>query len=329
MIRWSERIRKALPANKDDLYRKARSANSWFVPESIDLAFEGIYNYLDETNLNTWLEHYDHTLTNGGPKNVGIVMAGNIPLVGFHDLLCVIFSGHNCIIKTSSQDRVLIPFLVEILLQTEPTMANRVKLVNKLKNQDAVIATGSDNTARYFQYYFKDIPKIIRKNRTSIGVLDGNESNDDLLNLGYDILQYFGLGCRNISKILIPEGYRLENLFEAIQPLEKVNQYQKYVNNYDYNKSIYLVNEEPFSDTGFLLFKQSDQLVSPVSVIYYDYYKDQKIVEIEIASVTEKIQCVASNNSWIKKSQEFGTLQTPDPWDYADNVDTLKFLQDI
>ena len=329
MIRWSQRIQEALPDKKDELYQKALAGSGWFVPENIDQAFEGIYNYLDEKKMNSWLKSYDLPSRNGKPKNVGIVMAGNIPLVGFHDLLSVLCSGHNCLIKTSSQDHVLIPFLLNLLLELEPKMVDRVKLVDNLKKQDAVIATGSDNTSRYFQYYFRDIPNIIRKNRTSIGVIEGNESNEDLLKLGNDILQYFGLGCRNISKIFIPEGYQLAKLFEAIQPLEEVTQYHKYLNNYDYNKSIYLVNREPFLETGFLLFKQSDQLVSPVSVVYYDYYKDQEDIEKEIASVKDKIQCVASKNSWIKNSLEFGTLQTPDPWDYADNVDTMKFLLSI
>jgi hypothetical protein len=271
---WKTQILQIEEDVKEELYMKARAKNGWFVKRYIDLSFNGLTNYLDTQKLEKWLSEIDMEEHSKDIKNVGIVMAGNIPMVGFHDLLSVIVSGHNALVKFSSQDEVLLSHLINILFELDPHFKDRITMVDRLQNAEAVIATGSNNSARYFNYYFQNVPNIIRKNRTSFGILDGKESAEELEGLGHDILDYFGLGCRNVSKLLVPKGYDFRSFFEAIQPLEYVSDTQKYVNNYDYNKSIYLINQDHFLDNGFLLLRQSDQLVSPVSVLYFDTYNE-------------------------------------------------------
>jgi hypothetical protein len=177
-----------------------------------------------------------------------------------------------------------------------------------------VIATGSDNTARYFEYYFRTKPHIIRKNRSSIAVLTGNETDDQLIALGKDVFSYFGLGCRNVSKLVVPEGYDFTRPLRLWEVYHDVSNHHKYVNNYDYNKSILLINGTHHFDNGFALLTPNEALVSPISVLYY-------ATSADLAS--DKIQCiVGSGANYIP----FGTTQEPTLTDYADNVDTLKFL---
>lgn len=326
---WESRIRDIEGEVKEDLYIRARAKNGWFIKRNIDLAFSGLSNYLDSKKLEKWIVENDMANNTKDPKKVGIVMAGNIPMVGFHDLLSVIVSGHNAMVKFSSQDEVLLNYLIQLLLELEPSLQERILIVERLQNAEAVIATGSDNSARYFDYYFRNIPSIIRKNRTSIGVLDGKESTEDLKKLGHDILDYFGLGCRNVSKLLVPEGYDFSSFFEAIQSLEYVSDTQKYVNNYDYNKSIFLINRDKFLDNGFLLLKQSDQLVSPVSVLYFNTYNSMDAIDEFIKINKDKIQCITSNEDSLSETLPFGSTQKPELWDFADNVNTLQFLKDL
>ena len=303
--------------------QKAYSKNAWFTLSSIDLAFKGIKNYLNKSDLNTWINTYDFPIVS---QTIGIVMAGNIPMVGFHDLLCILVAGKSAHIKLSSEDDVLIPFLISELIEINPLLEKRIKLVDKLKDVDAVIATGSNNSSRYFEYYFRNIPHIIRKNRTSIGILSGEESTEDLYKLGFDILQFYGLGCRNVSKIYVPKGYDFTNFFEAIQPHEEIIYQSKYVNNYDYNKSIYLVNKDVFKDNGFLLVKEDKELVSPLSVLFYETYTNSQSLENQINGISDNLQVIISKDATFKNSIAFGQSQSPRVWDYADNVDTIKFL---
>ena len=323
---WNGLIQSIDPDEKDDLYAKAKSRNGWFTSDYIDLAFKGLDNYLDPERLSKWIADFDSSDNRKEAKNVGIVMAGNIPLVGFHDLLCVMVTGHNAIIKLSSQDSVLIPYLLDLLYPLEPSYKEQIRVVDKLEKPDAVIATGSNNSARYFNYYFKNIPHIIRKNRTSIAILNGKESADTLYKLGSDILSYFGLGCRSISKLYVPVEYNFNHFFESIQSHENIFNNHKYVNNYEYNKSIYLVNREKFLDNGFLMLKPSDQLVSPVSVVFFENYKSEKELDTQVKITNENIQCIVSDNGWYKNSIGMGKTQEPDLWDYSDNVNTVKFL---
>ncbi|MCX2742364.1 acyl-CoA reductase [Mangrovivirga sp. M17] len=310
----------------EDLAFKAGQRNPWFTKESVEKAVQGIATLLKEENLRSWLNKYPD-IPVSSPKKIGIVMAGNIPGVGFHDLLSILLSGHIAKVKYSSQDQVIISFILNKLFKLNPQLSEKVDIVDKLKDFDAVIATGSDNTGRYFDYYFGKYPNIIRRNRTSAAILTGKESSEELKNLGDDIFTYFGLGCRNVSLLLVPEGYEFKSFFEAIEGFNSIINHHKYNNNYDYNKSIYLVNNEKHFDNGFLLLKKAEnQIVSPISVVYYKEYKNQEELLNYLESVDDKIQCIVGKDN---KYIDFGEAQNPKPWDYADNIDTLHFLSNL
>lgn len=304
----------------------ARLENPWFTEANVKRSVEGITRYLQEDKLREWTSHY--SLNPAEPKTVALVLAGNIPMVGFHDLLSVLISGHRAQLKLSSKDSKLIPYLIKHLTWFEPSFEKMIEVKeNKLENFGAVIATGSDNSARYFDYYFGKYPNIIRKNRTSVVVLTGQESADDIEALGEDIFSYFGLGCRNVSKALVPAGYDLTKLLSRWSGYKDIIHHHKYCNNYDYQKSILLVNLIPFLDNGFILLQENEKLVSPISVLYYEYYKDQTDLEARLHRDAGKIQCLVGNEK--PALVPFGSAQYPDVWDYADNVDTLKFLETL
>ncbi|UOE51600.1 acyl-CoA reductase [Mucilaginibacter sp. SMC90] len=304
--------------------------NAWFTPASVSEAVTAIGNMLNEVDLSTWLSKYDFE-TDKPAKNVGLILAGNIPLVGFHDVLCVIASGNKALIKASSQDARLIKAVLEKLVVIDPAFADTFSFVDRLQGFDAIIATGSNNSSRYFDYYFGKVPNIIRKNRNSIAVLSGKETADDLFNLGHDILDYYGLGCRNVSKILVPEGYDFTFFFESIEDHKAIINHHKYNNNYDYNKSIYLVNSDKHLDNGFLMVKEDDRLTSPLSALFFNYYHDMAEAENMISQNAENIQCIVSTLPLHVKNQVvgFGQSQQPKLWDYADGVDTMEFLSSL
>ncbi|QEM11089.1 acyl-CoA reductase [Mucilaginibacter rubeus] len=304
--------------------------NAWFTPASVSEAVTAIGNMLNEADLNTWLSKYNLE-TDKAPKKVGLILAGNIPLVGFHDVLCVIASGNKALIKASSQDARLIKAVLEKLAAIDPTFADSFSFVDRLEGFDAIIATGSNNSSRYFDYYFGKVPNIIRKNRNSIAVLSGNESAEDLFNLGHDILDYYGLGCRNVSKILVPEDYDFTFFFESIEAHKAIINHHKYNNNYDYNKSIYLVNGDKHLDNGFLMVKEDDRLTSPLSVLFFNYYHNVANAENIINENAENIQCIVSTLPLQVDNQVvgFGRSQQPKLWDYADGVDTMEFLSSL
>lgn len=310
-----------------DLIQLSQSHNGWYTPENVYFSIQSWATALREENLDHWLSAY--TFEKNEPKNVGLILAGNIPLVGFHDFLSVLISGHNVLIKTSSNDQFLLPFLAQYLIAVEPELANKITFVEgKLENFDAVIATGSNNTARYFEYYFKDKPSIIRKNRNSIAVLNGEETREQLIALGEDIFRYFGLGCRNVSKLFVPKGYSFNVFFEAIFEYQDIIHYEKYANNYDYNKAVFLMSNFKLLDNGFLTIKEDNSYASPISSVFYEYYDSIEDLQIRLQSENEQIQCIVSNNI-IEDSIDFGQSQKPNLWDYADNVDTLFFLLTI
>ena len=309
---------------KEDLGLEAINENNWFVPKSIDSALKETAKVLQRGHLEKWTAPYK--LMPAVSKRIGLIMAGNIPMVGFHDLLSVLISGHQAKIKLSSQDSILIRFIIKNIKDISPAWNERMEVVESLKDIDAIIATGSDNSARYFRHYFSKYPHIIRQNRTSVAIIDGNESEESLRLLGDDIFQYFGLGCRNVSKIYIPKSYDMRLLIDAIAPFQIISDHHKYRNNYDYNKSVYLVNKEPHLDSGFCLFKESDQLVSPIAVLYYEKYKNETDLNFKIAQHQHKIQCMVSENGQYEGSISFSEAQQPALWDYADGVDTLEFL---
>jgi hypothetical protein len=304
--------------DKNDLYRRAGDHNSWFTPYHCDVALSGILKFLVKDKLEQWVMGY--SLSPETPRKVGVVMAGNIPMVGFHDLLSVLVSGHHLAAKLSTQDSVMMRFVVEQLLDIEPRFKDYISFAERMNDAQAVIATGGDNTARYFEYYFRNIPHIIRKNRSSCAILRGDETPEQLTTLGKDVFMYFGLGCRNVAKVFVPEGYNFVQLLDLWETYHDVSNHHKYVNNYDYNKSILLVNRVHFLDNGFVLITESKALVSPISVLYYETYSGNP----ELSS--DKIQCIASSTGWYPGSVPFGKTQEPELGDYADGVDTLKFL---
>lgn len=304
----------------------ARNSNGWFTIEEVERSMVSLAKMLHKKDLEQWFQHIEIKKT---PKKVGLILAGNIPLVGFHDVLCVLATGNIAIIKMSSSDDKLLPALLKELTAIEPDLTNHIIYTERLKDFEAIIATGSNNTSRYFDYYFGKVPNIIRKNRNSIAVLNGKETTTELENLGHDIFDYFGLGCRNVSKIYIPVGYDLKHFFEPIEKHQPIINHFKYNNNYDYNKSIYLVNGIQHFDNGFLLVKADDNFVSPLAVLFYEEYADISEIEEKLSLQDEQIQCVVSNiDLKINKDKiGFGDSQNPKLWDYADNVNTIDFLQ--
>jgi len=300
----------------------ARNENPWFTIDSVRMAVRGIASWLDASKLLAWTAPYNLDVPK---RTVAIVMAGNIPLVGFHDFLCVLMAGHHVMIKLSSKDTVWIKHLVETLIGIEPRFADRIQFADQLKGFDAIVATGSDNTSRYFEYYFGKYQHIIRKNRTSVAVLTGTESADDLHALGSDIFSYFGLGCRNVGKIFLPRDYRPEQLLDAWSSHRDIIHHHKYCNNYDYQKSVLLVAQLPFLDSGYVMLQQHDKLFSPLSVVYYEYYDDEESLAQKLLAIEDKVQCVVSGRSEVK----FGQSQFPGLSDYADRVDTMAFVTTI
>lgn len=311
----------------ENLIQLSQSHNGWYTPENVYFSIQSWAKTLTEENLGKWLSVYNFNEVK--PKNIGLILAGNIPLVGFHDFLSVLISGHNVLIKTSSNDQFLLPFLAKYIIATEPAFSSKIKFVEeKLENFDAVIATGSNNTARYFEYYFKDKPSIIRKNRNSVAILNGQETKEQLIALGEDIFRYFGLGCRNVSKIFVPRGYSFKPFFEAIFECQDIIHYEKYANNYDYNKAVFLMSNFKILDNGFLTLKEDSGYASPISSVFYEFYDSIDELKIRLQSESDQIQCIVSNNL-VENSIDFGQTQKPNLWDYADNVDTISFLLTI
>jgi hypothetical protein len=306
----------------NNLIDNQQKHNQFFTPENVRMAVKAIADELTFENLTRWTDNYPFLKNEYSPSRIGVVMAGNIPLVGFHDFLTVLISGNNLMAKTSSKDSELIIYIGEILCDINPEFSPGIKFTDGiLKDFDAVIATGSDNTSRYFGYYFGNYPHIIRRNRNSVAIIYGNETSQELQDLGTDVFSYFGLGCRNISKIYLPEGYDLHTILKNWDRFSPVIHNHKYANNYDYNMAIYLVNREKFLDTGYLLLKESKELSSPVSVLFYEYYNSEEKLSAGIEKTRNKIQCVAG-----KKHIPFGKTQFPKLWEYADNFDTLDFI---
>jgi hypothetical protein len=305
----------------------AKEHNGWFTEANITFSLISWANALTESNLNTWTAKYKFNSVNS--QKVAIIMAGNIPLVGFHDFLSVLIAGHEVLVKQSSNDKHLLPFLAKYLEIVEPGFKGKISFTEeKLEGFDAVIATGSDNTARYFEYYFKDKPSIIRKNRNSVAVLTGNETEDELSALSDDIFRYYGLGCRNVSKLFVPKDYNFDAFFNAVYKWHPVIHEAKYANNYDYNKAVYLMSEFDMLENGFLMIKEDESYSSPIATLFYETYKNTDALKQKLYTDIYKIQCVVSND-FMENEIAFGETQKPQLWDYADNVDTVEFLLTI
>ncbi len=297
---------------------RAVRKNAWFTSEHITLAIDNIINtFLQKDLLTKWLANYALTAT---PKNVGIVMAGNIPLVGFHDFLCGFVSGHYLKLKLSSKDDVLLPYLLAKLGEWEPEVSEQVTIEERLNGCEAYIATGSNNTARYFEQYFGKYPNIIRKNRTSVAILDGSETDEELALFADDVYLYYGLGCRNVTQVCVPRDFQFERILKAFTKHNAYADLNKYKNNYDYHLAIYLLNRVPYMSNESILMVENDLPFSAVSVLHYKYY-DDKAEMLEGLKNNESIQAIIGHGCI-----PFGDSQKPSLSDYADNVDTMAFL---
>ncbi|MES2284332.1 MAG: acyl-CoA reductase [Bacteroidota bacterium] len=313
----------------NELIQSVHFNNGWFTEDNVRNAIRAIASSLNEELLVDWLSHYIKSISDEKTaKNVAVIMAGNIPMVGFHDMLCVLLSGNKFTGKLSSDDKLLLPYVAKILIAIEPKFASYIEFTEgQLKNIDAVIATGSNNSARYFEYYFGKYPHIIRKNRNSVAVLSGKESKEDLKLLGKDIFQYFGLGCRNVSKLFVPKGYKFDTFYESIFEYQYVVNNNKYGNNYDYNRTVYLMgNNESLLDNNFLLLKEDISHSSPIGVLFYEFYDEISALNKRLDNEKDQIQCIVSTISEINSVIPFGEGQCPKLDDYADGVDTMEFL---
>lgn len=314
-----------------NLIEDACHFNPWFTKENMESAINAIAESLTKEKLEKWLKPYIQKIEeNSNPKRIGVIMAGNIPLVGFHDFLSVLISGNIFLGKLSSADRILLPKLSEILFEIEPEFKKDISFTeDKLTDFDAIIATGSNNTSRYFEFYFSKYPNIIRKNRNGVAVLTGNETPEQLELFADDVFLYFGLGCRNVSKLFVPRNYDFAMLMDAFKKYIEYSNHNKYFNNYEYNKAIYLVNGDKHYDNGFVLLKEDNRFSSPISVLYFEYYNDLATLESYLDEKVEYIQCIVTESEVFTNAVKLGKAQYPELWDYADGVDTMEFLWNL
>ncbi|GAA0720100.1 acyl-CoA reductase [Aquimarina litoralis] len=305
----------------------AKNHNGWFTEENILFSLEQWSALLTKENLEKWLSPYN--LDDVSKKTVGIIMAGNIPLVGFHDFISVVISGHKVIAKQSSNDNQLLPYLASYLISIQPKLKDYISFTDeRIEGFDAIIATGSNNTARYFEHYFGNKPNIIRKNRNSVAVLTGNETKKQLAALGNDIFRYYGLGCRSVSKIMVPPNYDFDLFFKSIYEFNDIIKGAKYANNYDYNKAVYLMSSFKLLENGFLMLKEDASYSSPIATLFYETYSSKEELERKFELDKEQIQCIVSDQ-FSEESIDFGNTQSPSLSDYADNIDVIEFLTTI
>ena len=313
-----------------DIVENDHIYNPWFTKENILQSIKAIGDSLRKEKFDFWIKRYNDIAHKLSAKRIGVVTAGNIPLVGFHDFMTVLISGNIFLGKLSSKDNRLLKFIADFLIKHNSEFSSLINFTEgKLEKFDAIIATGSNNTARYFEYYFGKYPNIIRKNRNSVAVLTGTESAEEIKELGTDIFSYFGLGCRNVSKLIIPKDYCFDPFFENIQHFESNYIHNKYANNYDYNKSVYLMNQIQHFDNGFIILKEDYGIASPIGVLYFQYYDHLDSVKEYLKFNEDLIQCVVSGNDIVPGTIPFGKAQSPELWDYADNIDTMEFLLNL
>ena len=307
--------------NFKDKIAEAEKSNPWFTNQMITMCLNNWVSNFNEESLNNWLGRYSH-LKFTPSKSVLVICAGNLPLVGWHDILCCLVLKHNVKIKLSSNDNILIPAILDLMSLIYPEIHNQVEILDKKpENYDCVIATGSDNTNRYFEYYFGHVPNLLRKNRTSVAILDNQITKEELGLLANDIFYYFGLGCRSVTKVYIPKNFNIDQLFKAFFQFKDLINHNKYMNNYDYNRSIFLLQNQKFLENGFIILKENKNLFSPLSVLNYEFYEDIELLNTNLKSFEDKIQCRVGLGGI-----PFGTAQQPNLWDYSDGVDTIKFL---
>jgi len=315
------------------LYKAMQDAiqhNRWFTPANISFALQAWSIALNEDSLRLWVEQYSNEFNKRKPARIAVIMAGNIPIVGFHDFLCVLISGHNLIGKLSSDDKILMPALSDILCSIEPGFKSCIQFnESTLHDFDAIIATGSNNTARYFEYYFSRYPHIIRKSRNGVAILAGNETEIELVKLGTDICSFFGLGCRNVSKIFIPAGFEPKKIYKATEMYNEVlTAHNKYMNNYSYQRSILLLNNVSHLDNGIIILKESTQYSSPIATLHYEFYDNLEILRHKLDTDKDMIQCIVNELYNGTNTVKFGNSQYPGLSDYADGIDTMKFINE-
>jgi hypothetical protein len=326
-VQLGQKLKNLPEHEKNILFQSAEARNPWFTTENLAFALDALGQYLDADSLQQWLHPYVSQLEEArAVLPVGVVMAGNIPAVGFHDLLCVLISGHKLLAKLSSDDEVLMRYLIDQLCHIEPAFKDFIELPEFINQAAAYIATGSNHSNRYFKHYFGKKPHILRGHRNAVAVLDGKETDRDFLELGKDIFRYFGLGCRNVSKLYVPKGYDFQAFFEGIAPYGDIINHHKYANNYEYNKAVFLVKPVAHLDNGFLLLREAPEIASPVAVLHYEYYDDKNALQNELQRNAQAIQCIVSREGTFHASIPFGQAQTPKLNDYADGVDTMRFL---
>ncbi len=314
----------------DAVALKAKVLNPWFTVENVQKATTEIAKaYLDQKKLTAWLSTYT-TAGKESSKRVGLLLAGNIPLVGFHDVLCTYVAGHKAMIKASERDQILLEYVLTLLREYDEQSQVQFQFVERLADYEAVIATGSDSSGRYFRKYFGAVPNIIRMNRNGIAVIYNDTTEEGLENLGRDIFAYFGMGCRNVSKLYLEKGFDIQRIFAAIEKHRDIIHHHKYKNNYDYNFALYLLNKDDFLTNDFLVMRENADIGSRIAALHYSYFEDYSALHSELQEHKEEIQCVISDRPVDGfKVFDFGEAQQPALSDYADGVDTLEFLLEL
>jgi len=328
LVNAGEKLNAAMDSSDyASVFSMAQSSNQWFTQANIKKSIEAItLCYTDRAKIEKWLSAYKLP-ENTKPKILGLLLAGNIPFVGIHDIISGFIAGHKMHLKFSDKDSYLMPFFVKLITEQNPNAEMYFSEVERMYDIDMVIATGSNNTARYFDYYFGKMPNIIRKNRVSVAVLKEDTSIDQLKMLGEDVFSYFGLGCRNISKMYLPTGYKIEKIMEAFEDWKEWVLHNKYKNNFDYNYAIYLLNKVKFFTNGSLITLENESIYSRISCLHFSYYDGIEQIQTELTSLQDELQCIVSNVEFPKlQTVEFGATQAPELWDYADGVDTMEFL---
>jgi hypothetical protein len=326
-LHWLNELNAQFLQPLEAIVRNSYIHNPWFTEENMRFALSHTGRMLNAGNLSEWLGHYDEKAMDRTPKTIAVVMAGNIPLVGFHDMLCVMFSGHNMLAKLSVKDDQLLKLLSEILYSLDDYFLGKIEFAGgRLKDFDAVIATGGNNTSRYFEYYFSKYPSIIRRNRTSVAILDGSETTEELTGLAEDVFRYFGLGCRSVSKLYVPVEYDFHKLIEAFNLYNHFADHNHWANNYDYQKAVHLIDMIPHLDTGFLIIRKNASLASPIAVLNYENVTSSESALGLIKRESESIQCITGKPDLHESIVPYGNTQTPGLRDYADNIDTMDFL---
>lgn len=319
-------LRKKVNPDLEKLINSTAASNPWFRKEDILFALNNLAErYLEPQKLKQWTNSYD--LGSIETKTVGLIMAGNLPLVGWHDIQSVLISGHKAQIKLSHRDNILIPFLLNEFAEFAPEVKSKFEIVERLKTYDAVIATGSTNTNRYFEQYFSQVPHLFRGTKNGLAVINGNETAEDLKKLGQDVFRYYGLGCRSVSKLLVPKGYSFTPIFEAFNDFDYLKNDSRYFHNFEYSLSLLILNGDDFFHSEFLAIKRDQKLGSSVGCLNFESYEGQEELEKIIKRDAEGIQCLVSNKQWVKDSLDFGETQFPELWNYADGIDSMKFLE--